>query len=189
MHFKNIVTDSTLYEHLGYHIPVDKVAWDRQGNPKKPSLPSERVVLSSHAWPLSKKSRAHKNVSALRKSTIVPKSAQKDAVTRSSSHHQVRENREITSTVKEGSSTAKRKLSVDAPALVLLQKKGRVEKENELLQMIAFVRSDSVSVSFWPPGGLEEAQAPNPFREAIPLDVVPLSTQSRERGGTDYWTE
>jgi hypothetical protein len=57
-----------------------------------------------------------------------------------------------------------------------------VEKANELLQMFAFVRSDSVLVSFWPPGGLEEAQAPNPFGEAIPLDVVPLSTQSRERG-------
>jgi hypothetical protein len=124
MHFKNIVTDSTLHEHLGYHILVDKVAWDRQGNPKKPSLPSERVVLSSHARPPSKKSRAHKNVSALRKSTTAPKSAQKDAVTGSSSHHQVRENKEIASTVREGSSTAKRKLSVDAPASILLEKKG-----------------------------------------------------------------
>jgi hypothetical protein len=51
MLYENIVTDLAFREHLGYQIPVDKVAWDYQGNPKKPFLPFEKVVSGSPAWP------------------------------------------------------------------------------------------------------------------------------------------
>jgi hypothetical protein len=53
MLFENIVTNSAIHEHLGYQIPVEKVAWDRQGNPKKSSLPSKKVVPGSPARPPS----------------------------------------------------------------------------------------------------------------------------------------
>jgi hypothetical protein len=74
MLFRNIVIDSALREYLGYQIPIDKVAWDHQGNLKKPYLPSERVVSGLHAGPPSMKSRAHKNISTLSKSIVDPKS-------------------------------------------------------------------------------------------------------------------
>ena len=60
-------------------------------------------------------------------------------------------------------------------------KKGRVEKAKKLLQTIAFVRSNSVTLSIGPLGVSKEAQAPNLSREAVPLDVVPLDTQFGER--------
>lgn len=100
----------------------------------------------------------------------------------SSTHRQTQENRESVSTAGERSSAAKGKLGVDAPASVPLQKNERVEKGKELLWMIAFVHTDSILVSFGPPGGSEEAQAPNPSTDVVLLDVVPLDTQSGERG-------
>jgi hypothetical protein len=80
MLFGNIVTDLALREYLGYQIPVDKVAWDCQGNPKKPYLPSKKVVSGSPARPPSKKSWAHKNVGASNKLAVDPKPCQKDVV-------------------------------------------------------------------------------------------------------------
>jgi hypothetical protein len=49
MSFSNIVTDSALREHLGYQILVDKVAWDHQGNPKKPIVSIDKKVFKSPA--------------------------------------------------------------------------------------------------------------------------------------------
>lgn len=43
MAFNNIVIDSALWEHLGYQILVDKVLWDLQRNPKKSTLPSDKL--------------------------------------------------------------------------------------------------------------------------------------------------
>lgn len=63
---------------------------------------------------------------------------------------------------------------MDAPASVLSRKKRRVK----LLRTIAFVRFNSIPMTFGPPSGSEEAQAPYPSKEMVSLDVVPLDTQS-----------
>lgn len=63
MAFSAIVTDSTLWEHLGYHIPKNKVFWDRRGKPRKPVPISDNAVNKSPAQVHGdrvKKTRAHK---------------------------------------------------------------------------------------------------------------------------------
>jgi hypothetical protein len=123
MLFGNIVTDLALCEYLGYQILADKVAWDCQGNPKKPFLPSKKVVSGSLARPSSKKSWAHKNVGASNKLTVDPKPGQKDVVIGPSSLRRAH-NFVTTLVAGEESSAPKRKSSVDASPSIPPQKKG-----------------------------------------------------------------
>jgi hypothetical protein len=49
MTFSAIITKLALREHLHYHIPENKVIWDRHGKPRKLTSTSDKVSNKSPA--------------------------------------------------------------------------------------------------------------------------------------------
>jgi hypothetical protein len=158
MLFGSIVTDSALQEQLGYQIPVDKVMWDRQGNPKKLSLSSEKVASDSPARPSSKKSRAHKNIGTSSKAVADPQPTR--TVMAFGPPPQFKAQGSSSAfVVGEGSSILKRKSSENVSTSGPPSKKGLVDKVRELLQTIASVHFNSIPTFFGRSGEPEDVRS------------------------------
>jgi hypothetical protein len=109
MAFIAIVTDSALREHLGYHIPDNKVFWDCRGKPKKSVLSSDKVVQKSPARVYSKKTQAHKINTQSNKPTTTKASASKTSTSKSSMSPQAQGDAPSVSAIEANPPTLKRK--------------------------------------------------------------------------------
>lgn len=153
MTFSIIVTDSALWEQLGYQILADKVLWDRRGNPKKPVPSFDKVVQKSPAQVQSKKTRAHKTVNPLDKPAVVKASALRGSGSASKPFAcpQVWGTVSPTSVAKANPPAPKRKANKGKDPLEEPLKKAQVDKSLELLSLVSSVKSDSIAVSFGEP--------------------------------------
>jgi hypothetical protein len=119
--------------------------------------------LGSPARPLSKKSRAHKNISASSKAVADPQPT-RTAPASGPPPQSKAQGSSSAFVVEEGSSVPKRKFGEDIFATRPPPKRGRADKARELLRMIAFVRSNSIPTSFGPFGESGRCTFLGPFR-------------------------